>query len=238
MADTVADALARQRAFVAQASHQLRNPLTALRIRVDNLAEYLRPDGTDEHQLTLQETDRLALILDGLLALARAERGQHRTHPVDAAAVADERVAAWQPLAAQRGITLHRTGVTAAAVLAVDTAVDQAIDTLVDNALKFAGPGATVSVDVSSTDAGVDIHVVDNGPGLSEDGRRHATERFWRAGDAQNVDGAGLGLPIAAVLVDASGGTLHLLPAVPHGLDAHVRFPAPPQPPSQPFTAR
>ncbi len=230
MADNVADALARQRAFVSQASHQLRNPLTSLRIRVDNLAEYLEPTGLAEHRLTLEETDRLGLILDGLLALARAERGRHQTAPVDAAAVADSRVAAWQPLAELRGITLRRIGAPAALAVTVDTAVDQAIDTLVDNALKFAGPGATVLVDVrfaeSATGSTVDIHVVDDGPGLSDEGRRRATERFWRAPGTQNLDGAGLGLPIAAVLIEASGGELTLLPAHPHGLHAHVSFPA------------
>jgi signal transduction histidine kinase len=112
--------------------------------------------------------------------------------------------------------------------VAADTAVDQAIDTLVDNALKFAGPGATVLVDVWPFGSTVDIHVVDDGPGLSDEERRRATERFWRASDAQNTDGAGLGLPIAAALVRASGGRLRLLPAYPRGLDAHVSFPAAP----------
>jgi signal transduction histidine kinase len=226
MADNVADALARQRAFVAQASHQLRNPLTSLRIRVDNLAEYVEPAGRDEHRLTLEETDRLGLILDGLLALARAERGRHRTAVVDAAAICDARVAAWQPLAAQRGIALRRTGPRTALVASVDTAVDQAVDALVDNALKFAGCGATVVVEVLAGPSTVDIHVIDDGPGLSDEHRRRAGERFWRAPDTQNVDGAGLGLPIASTLVEASGGRLRLLPAYPHGLDAEVSFPA------------
>jgi signal transduction histidine kinase len=228
MADAVADALARQRAFVAQASHQLRNPLTALRIRVDNLEEYVRGAGRAEHRLTLEETDRLARMLDGLLALARAERGRHQVAPVDAAAIADGRVDAWRPLAEQRGITLRRDGVPCAPALAVNTAVDQAIDTLVDNALKFAGPGATVQIDVRLDESTVDIHVVDDGPGLSDGDRRHATERFWRAPDAQNTDGAGLGLPIAVALVAASGGTLRLLAAHPRGLDAHLSFRAAP----------
>ena len=226
MADNVADSLARQRDFVSQASHQLRNPLTSLRIRVDNLAEYVGPAGRAEHRLTLEETDRLGLILDGLLALARAERGQHQTAPVDAAAVADSRVAAWQPLAEQRGITLRRIGAPAALATSVDTAVDQTIDAVVDNELKFAGPGATVLVDVRVAGAGVEIHVVDDGPGISDSERRRATERFWRAPGTQNLDGAGLGLPIVTVLLGASGGELVLLPAHPHGLHARVTFPA------------
>jgi signal transduction histidine kinase len=224
MADNVVEALTRQRAFVSQASHQLRNPLTALRIRMDNLSEYVEEAGQPEHRLTLEETDRFGLILDGLLALARAERGQHQRTTVDAAATADGRVLAWGPLAEMRGITLSRLGVRTAPVSAVETAVDQALDALIDNALKFAGTGATVLVDVRVSGSTVDIHVVDDGPGLSDEDRRQAAERFWRARDAQNIDGAGLGLAIAVALVEASGGQLQLLPAHPRGLDAHLSF--------------
>jgi signal transduction histidine kinase len=227
MADNVADALGRQRAFVAQASHQLRNPLTALRIRMDNLADHVDAPGREEHRETLDEVDRLGLILDGLLALASAERGQHGCQVVDAAAVADQRVAAWQPLAERREITLRRTGASRADASAVATGVDQALDALIDNALKFAGPGATVLVDVKPNGASVDIDVVDDGPGLSAEERRLAVGRFWRAPHAQNDDGAGLGLPIATVLAEVSGGGLRLLPALPHGLDARLTFPTP-----------
>jgi signal transduction histidine kinase len=233
MADNVVDALDRQRAFVAQASHQLRNPLTSLRIRFDNLADYVEPAGREEHRLTLEEVDRFGTILDSLLALARAERGRHTRSEVDAAGIADDRVAAWQPLAEQRGISLSRAGAASAPARAVVTAVDQALDALIDNALKFAGPGSHVTVDVrrrpepAAADT-VELHVIDDGPGLSDDERRRATERFWRAPDAQNLDGFGLGLPIAAVLVDASGGTLTLLAASPRGLDARLSFAAAP----------
>ena len=232
MADDVTDALERQRAFVAQASHQLRNPLTALRLRVEELAAFIaEAAGRDEHRLALEEADRLRRILDGLLALAQAERGHHRTETEDAATVADERVAAWQPLAQQRGITLRRTGADRAPVVAVPTAVGQALDALIDNALKFAGPHATVEVAVRPGPSSVAVHVTDDGPGLADTQRRRATERFWRAPDAQNVDGSGLGLPIAIVLVEASGGDLALSAVEPRGLDARLRFPATASPP-------
>jgi signal transduction histidine kinase len=232
MADDVTDALERQRAFVAQASHQMRNPLTALRLRVEELGMFIaEAAGRDEHRLALEETDRLRRILDGLLALAQAERGRHRTETEDAALVADERVAAWRPLAQQRGITLRRTGCEHAPVRTVPTAVGQALDALIDNALKFAGPHATVEVAVRPCDTSVAVHVTDDGPGLDDGQRRRATERFWRAPDTQNVDGSGLGLPIATVLVEASGGDLVLSAVSPRGLDARLRFPATVSPP-------
>ncbi|MBF9132489.1 HAMP domain-containing histidine kinase [Plantactinospora sp. S1510] len=236
MADAVADALERQRAFVAHASHQLRNPLTALRLRVEELGPSLTDEhGRDEHKLALEETDRLAQVLDGLLTLARAERAQHTMVVVNAATVAASRVAAWQPLANRHGIALRlRPGDGGPAYArAVPTAVDQVLDALIDNAVKFGRAGGRVDVSVHHLDEGVVVEVTDDGPGMTGAQLESSTERFWRAPDTQNIDGAGLGLTIVAVLVDASGGRLTMRPAEPTGLTAQVWFRAgePPAPP-------
>lgn len=226
MADAVADALERQRAFVAHASHQLRNPLTALRLRVEELGPSLTDEyGRTEHQLALEETDRLAQVLDGLLTLARTERAQHTMVVVDAAAVAASRVAAWQPLATHRGITLHlRPTDGPHQARAVRTAIDQVLDALIDNAVKFNRPGGHVEVSVSRRDDGIVVQVTDDGPGMTAPQLESSTERFWRAPDTQNIAGAGLGLTIVAVLVDASGGRLSMRPAEPTGLTAEAWF--------------
>lgn len=234
MVHTVSDVLERQRSFVSQASHQLRNPLTALRLRVEELNEAVPGD---EGRLALQETDRLCQVLDSLLELASAERGRFGWDDVDADLVAADRVAAWQPLAAARGAVLrHEAARRPMRVRAVTTAVDQSLDALIDNALKFGA--TTVTIRVRETDDGVAVHVVDDGPGLTEDQRRMATERFWRAPTAQNTEGSGLGLPIVAVLVDTSGGRLDLRPTAPHGLDAVLCFPRAPTPADEPGDAR
>ncbi|GGN84356.1 two-component sensor histidine kinase [Actinoplanes lobatus] len=226
MADAVAEAMERQRSFVAHASHQLRNPLTVLRLRIEDLGgglddEDLRAD----HEIALEETDRLADVLDGLLALARAERGQQRVEVVDAVALTRNRVQAWRPLTERRDIEL-------VAVLPeerlparmVATALDQALDALIDNALKFTPAGGKVEVEVAAREGGAEVTVRDTGPGMTEEQRRRAAERFWRAPDAQNVDGAGLGLSIVAVLVEASGGRFTLAPAATGGLAATIWF--------------
>ncbi len=102
MAETVADSLERQRAFVSHASHQLRNPLTALRLRVEDLgADLTDPQVVEVHRLALEETERLGQVLDSLLALARAERGRYSLVDVDAGEVAWTRILAWQPVAAK-----------------------------------------------------------------------------------------------------------------------------------------
>ncbi|XTZ16642.1 ATP-binding protein [Micromonospora echinospora] len=230
MADVVSDVMDRQRAFVAHASHQLRNPLTALRLRVEELGPSLTDaEGRAEHRLALEETDRLAQVLDALLTLARAEREENRLVTVDAVAVAASRVTAWEPLARRRAVTLRLTAAPAPRyALTVPTAIDQALDALIDNAVKFSGPGGAVTVDVEPDGDGVTVVVRDTGPGMTDSQLEQATERFWRAPDAQNVEGAGLGLTIVAVLVDASGGHLTMRRGEPRGLVAELWFPAAP----------
>ncbi|BFU44949.1 ATP-binding protein [Krasilnikovia sp. MM14-A1004] len=228
MADAVADALERQRSFVAHASHQLRNPLTVLRLRLEDLGDHMADEpARADHEITLAETDRLADVLDGLLALARAERGRQRVEVVDAVALTLNRWLAWHPLTQRRGIELV-TVVPDEPRYArlVATALDQCLDALIDNALKFTPAGGRVEVAVTSRDGGVEVTVRDNGPGMTEEQCRLATERFWRAPDKQNVDGAGLGLSIVTVLVEASGGRFTLAPAWPRGLAARIWFPA------------
>jgi signal transduction histidine kinase len=233
MADAVAEALERQRSFVAHASHQLRNPLTVLRLRVEDLGTNLVDDevARTDHEIALAETDRLADVLDGLLALARAERGQNRVEVVDAVEVARNRWQAWRPMTERRGIDLV-TLVPDQPLYArhVATALDQSLDALVDNALKFTPTGGRVEIEVAARDGGVEVVVRDDGCGMSEEQYQLATERFWRAPDAQNVEGAGLGLPIVTVLVEASGGRFTLGPAEPHGLEARMWFPPAPAP--------
>ncbi|GAA3471584.1 sensor histidine kinase [Nonomuraea roseola] len=220
MADTVTELLERQRAFVSDASHQLRTPLGALRLRVENLADHLRESGLHEHALTVEESDRLARILEGLLALARAERHDDPgCVEVDAEEVVDSRVAAWEG----QGVVLRRTGGLKAPVWALPDALDQILDALIDNALKFGARTVTVHLE-QEAERGV-IHVMDDGPGLAEEELSRATERFWRSARHQNVDGTGLGLSIVSVLVAASGGSIDLLGREPTGLDVRIGFP-------------
>lgn len=224
MADTVSESLERQRAFVAQASHQLRNPLTALQLRVENLGEYVGAAGEEELHIAMDEAARLARILDALLALARAESGQLTLETVDTTEAIRERVAAWRPVADRHSATV--TAVTAAGpayAVCQAGALDQVLDALVDNAVKFGPAGVTVTLSSQqNADGTVEVHVCDNGPGLADDERQQATARFWRGRADQNVEGSGLGLSVAAALLKASGGSLDLLPNRPGGLDARI----------------
>lgn len=234
MADTVIGALERQRQFVDHASHQLRNPLLALRLRIENVQAVAGADSDDaeELRLALEDADRLTAILDGLLALARAERGRARAEPCEIGALVDARLDAWLPLARRHGVTLARAGARHLQALAIPGMVDQAVDELVGNACKFAGRGATVTVSLTSADGMAELHVADDGPGLEPEERELALTRFWRGRAHQNVDGSGLGLAVLAVMAEASGGAIDLLPGRPHGLDVRLRLPLAPTSPA------
>jgi signal transduction histidine kinase len=225
--------LAEQREFVADASHQLRTPLTALRLRLENLQSAAgSPEDEEELGAAIEETGRLGSLVEGLLRLARAEEaGEIVT--VDLAGLAADRVDTWGVLAEASGITLELAApggpVPAAAVAG---GVEQILDNLIDNAIEAspAGSRVVVSVAPSAADAAGDaagmreLTVLDQGPGLSDELKARALERFWRAD--RSAPGTGLGLPIAAELARSSGGSLALRDAPGGGLVAVVRLPA------------
>jgi signal transduction histidine kinase len=222
MADSVERALDRQRFFVSQASHQLRNPLTALRLRVEMLGGHVAPAGLEEHQHAVAELDHLGELLDALLKLAGTDARRAERAEVDVAAVARGRVEAWRPAYAEAATPVDFAGPESGPVVRlIPDVLDQVLDALLDNALKFA-PGAPVRVEVRGTE----VTVTDAGKGLSADDLGHVGERFWRSRTHQNVAGTGLGMAIAVALVEACGGTLVLSAVEPHGLQARVKLPS------------
>ena len=225
MAETVTGALAAQRAFVADASHQLRNPLTALRLRLSNLQGHVDPPATDDHVAALEEAERLSTLLDGLLALARTERAAPLAD-VDVDAAVGDRVEAWRPLAEHTGLRLHREGARGLAVAAPVGAVETVLDAVLDNAVKFSAAGGSVTVHTAAHDGSVEISVRDTGPGIPADELDRATDRFWRSPAQSNVEGSGLGLAIASRTLELAGGTLCLERPDGGGLRVVARLPA------------
>jgi signal transduction histidine kinase len=227
MAETVAQAYGAQRAFVADASHQLRNPLTALRLRLSNLDGHVDAAAAEDHAAALEEAERLSTLLDGLLALARAER---TAPPVvaDVDAGVEDRLDAWRPLAEHMDLQLVRVGATGLQVLAPEGAIETVLDAVLDNAVKFAPPGSPISVRTATVDGLVEIAVRDSGPGMALDELERATGRFWRSPAQSNTEGSGLGLAIAARTLEVAGGELVLELPADGGLRVVARFPAPP----------
>ncbi|WP_405422591.1 ATP-binding protein [Streptomyces erythrochromogenes] len=224
MADNVEEALEQQRAFVADASHQLRNPLAALLLRIELLALEL-PEGNEEIASVRTEGKRLTQVLDDLLDLALAEHASAEISLTDIGALAAERVAAWRPYAEEKGVRLTETGRTAVTGWADPIALSSALDAVIDNALKFTPAGEAVEVSVSAEGRSARVVVADRGPGLTEDELQRVGDRFWRSGRHQNIKGSGLGLSISRALLAAGGGTLSYETNPPHGLRVTVTVP-------------
>ena len=231
-----------QRRFVADASHQLRTPLTALTLRLETLAAEAsadaqapsengdRPEATraSSAEAALAEAVRLSKVIDQLLALARAEGAKAARTTVDAAVVARERVETWRPLYEEQGVQLGLDVATSAPAVVLPGALDQVIDNLLSNALDAITAPGWVDVIVRRTGDLVDVHVVDNGPGMNAEDRERAFDRFWSKSNGSG-GGSGLGLSIVLQLVEVCGGTVSFRDVRPHGLDAVVQLVASPE---------
>jgi signal transduction histidine kinase len=126
----------------------------------------------------------------------------------------------WRPAAERRRVELEKRGEPDLQALATPGALDQVLDNLLSNALAVSPLGSTIAVEAHADGERVEIHVVDEGPGMSADERRRAFDRFWRAGAAGT--GTGLGLAVVHRLVTADGGTIELREAAGGGLDAAI----------------
>jgi signal transduction histidine kinase len=231
MAAQVEGLVGAQRAFVADASHQLRTPLTALRLRLDELEELLADGDVEsarpEVDAISAEVGRLGQLVEGLLALARAEAGTGAISPtrVDVAAVVRDAAQRWEALTDERQVRVVVDAPPQADGRALPGALEQVMDNLLDNALEVAPPGTTIDLTVTPDPRGVGIRVRDHGGGMSEQDRERATHRFWRAPDAP-AGGTGLGLAIVSELVRVSGGTVALgAPTDGTGLVVDVHLP-------------
>ncbi|MGW4759012.1 ATP-binding protein [Streptomyces chartreusis] len=223
MADNVEDVLEQQRAFVADASHQLRNPLAALLLRIELLAFEL-PEGNEEIASVQAEGRRLAQVLDDLLDLALAEHTAADLRLTDVGALASERVAAWAPTAEAKGVRLVGSCPPTTA-WADPVALSSALDAVIDNAVKFTPEDESVEVTVTSVGAMSTIEVADHGPGLTDEEIARIGDRFWRSGRHQNIKGSGLGLSISRALLSAGGGTISYGHHEPRGLRVTVTVP-------------
>lgn len=224
MAERLAGLVDEQRSFASDASHQLRTPLTALRLKLERARDLIDsdPEGAATRLAAAElEADRLVTIVEGLLALGRAGVSVAPAVPVDLAAIARERVDQWEPLASEHGISLTLDGPSSVRVLAVPTGVDQMIDNIIDNALAVSRDGDTIRVVITEGEH-PSVSVIDDGPGMTDDELSRAFDRFWRGGTASS--GTGLGLAIVAELARASGATVALERRTPRGLTATITF--------------
>ncbi|MEU4386389.1 HAMP domain-containing sensor histidine kinase [Promicromonospora sp. NPDC023805] len=223
--------IAAQRVFVADASHQLRTPLTALRLSLDNIADGVDdPYVTEDVEQATAEVVRMSRLVNGLLVLARAEAQATVAEPLPLRDILEERLTVWQPAADERGVTITLAGQMLAGqpddrleVLASPGHLDQVLDNVLSNALEVSPDGGRITVRVEPHHDEVVLEILDQGPGMSDADKARAFDRFWRGHGLTGRSGSGLGLAIVKQLVTDDGGAVTLRDAPgPGGLGVRI----------------
>jgi signal transduction histidine kinase len=227
--DRLSAAFASQRAFVADAAHELRSPLTALSLQLQLLER--AQDEPDRELATTRlraAMDRATHLVSQLLTLARNEPEGQAPEASDAALglIAGQAAGDVQPLALQRGIEIHLDAPAEVIVKADAEALRILVRNLIDNAVRYSPQGSTVQVRVLRNPGLAVLEVTDQGPGIAPADRARAFARFYRAPGATE-GGTGLGLAIVKAIADRHGAKVELGDNAPHGLRVTVSFPAP-----------
>jgi len=229
MLDRTEEAALRQQQFVADASHELRSPLTRIRSELEvDLARPREADPMATHRSVLDETIGLQQLIDDLLHLARSDAGTapRAHHPVD---LDDIVLVCADSLRTQGRVRVDTTGVGAARVAGDAQQLHRAVANLVDNAARHASERVTLSL--IATENTVVMSVSDDGTGIPASASEAVFERFTRLDDARTASsgGTGLGLAITRDIVERHGGTIRIDPDYHDGARVVVALPSPEQ---------
>jgi two-component system, OmpR family, sensor kinase len=219
-----------QRRFVADASHELRAPLTAIQANLELLQEHpdlLATEHAEALQEAARESSRLSRLVADLLALARADAGVPiRRFAVDLDVLVLDAFHFARELAHEQ--TVHLDPFEPVRVEGDEDRLKQLLVILIDNAVKYTPPGGTITLGLRSVHECAEITLRDTGVGISEDALPHVFERFYRADPARSRDpgGTGLGLAIARWITEQHGGTVQIASQLGQGATVTVRLPA------------
>jgi signal transduction histidine kinase len=210
----VREAFERQRAFIADASHELKTPLTLIRVDTEVLGGNLQdPDDRELAEEVLAETDRMSAILADLLTMARLDAGvlDVACKPFDLSNLVREEAERFKVRATREGVRLEVRAPDELLATGDPARTGQILAALLDNALRFTPSGGSVEVTAREQDGQVEATVTDTGPGISPEHLPHVFERFYRAEAARSRadgGGTGIGLAIARGLTRAQEGQL------------------------------
>ena len=228
--DRLGSALSTQRRFMADASHELRTPISILRTAADvTLSRPVRDEEEYREALSAvsQQASRLTRLVDDMLVLARADGGGYPVvvAPVNLTTLVSECVRELRPPADDNGITV-RTSLEAVTLQGDDTLLRRMFSNLFGNALKYTPRGGSIDVSLTKADGEVVLRVADTGPGIPAEDRERVFERFVRLDPARGAGGAGLGLAIARWVAEAHSGRLQVVSGGSGGSVFAVSFPA------------
>jgi signal transduction histidine kinase len=216
------DALRTQRQFMADASHELRTPVSVVRTATDvALARPAREEGEYRETLSIigSQARRLSRLVESMLVLARADAGGYPVRRVDLYLdeIVSECCRAVAMLCEQRGVTIRSGAWPETPFRGDEDLLRQLVLNVLQNAVQHTQSGGTVSVDLATTATGATIAISDSGSGIAVADRARIFERFVRLDAARTGNGAGLGLPIARWIAESHGGSLALTDSGPEG---------------------
>jgi two-component system phosphate regulon sensor histidine kinase PhoR len=220
-----------RREFVANVSHELRTPLTSIRALVETLETGAIDDpavAADFLRRIVHEVDRLAVLVDELLDLARLETGRVvlRRESLAPREVLDAALERLRSQIARAGLKLDNTVPNDLPAMSADRArIEQVMLNLVHNAIKFTPAGGTITVSARADDAAIVVTVADTGVGIPTDEAPRLFERFFKADRARSSEGTGLGLAIAKHIVQAHGGAIWVESTLGEGARFSFRLP-------------
>lgn len=227
--ERLSQSLAHERAFTADAAHQLKTPLAAIKVQAQ-LAQF--SDDVDQRRLAVERVvlgvDRSSRLIEQLLLLARLdEDGRPAVSRLNLFEVVSEAVDSAQPNARAQNVHVELAGNESGEISANRLLVRSLIDNLLDNCLKHGGRSARIRVNVELHSNFLTLGILDNGPGVSIEERSRLTDRFFRSSNAKTA-GNGLGLSVASRIVAHCGGSIAFHSGINgQGLGVTVRFPLP-----------
>jgi signal transduction histidine kinase len=227
----VREAFDRQRAFIADASHELKTPLTLIRVDTEVLQGNLQdPDDRELADEVLAETDRMGKILSDLLTMARLDAGalDVARKPFDLTNLIEEETERFRVRATREGVRLEVRAPDELLATGDPARTGQILAALLDNALRFTPSGGSVEVRASRQDGTVEATVTDTGPGIPPEHLARIFDRFYRAESARTREGGGtgIGLAIARGLARAQDGDLEAANAKDGGAVFRLKLPA------------
>lgn len=221
-----------QRQFVADASHELRNPLAVIQTNTDVALWDPQVPAAARSRLEAvsRATERMRRLVDDLLSLARLELSTAPRSEVDLDAIVHEVAEDLEPLAHAHGLVLEQEAASGVRVQADRDALKRALANLLDNAFRHSPEGGRVRVSVEQANGGAVLSVGDEGPGLSAEEQAHVFERFWRSDTSRSREsgGVGLGLAIVRRIAEMHGGSVAVESRPGDGAVFEIRLPAQP----------
>lgn len=213
MSSDLARAQSLRQQMTADIAHELRTPLSVILSHVDAIEEGVLPPTSETLSVIREETTQLSRLVEDLRTLSRADAGElsMTLHPTNPQELLGKAAVSHRPLAAEKDIELEIDAESDLPLIEVDPdRISQVLDNLLSNALRHTPDGGKIRLFARNKEDGVELGVVDSGPGIDAEALQHVFERFYRADSSRGRDlgGSGLGLAIARSIVESHGGRI------------------------------